>query len=311
MTLANPQWIILLVLPVTLLFWECVRRGHPLVLPFDGLDHRRGWLLRGIVLSANSLPAMLLGVALLLLARPVTFAPPRTQRQLSNIQIVLDCSLSMREAYGGQAGDEAYTRFDGAMDAIDAFVSAREGDAFGLTVFSRNFLHWVPLTQDVDAIRRARPFIAPENFPDPIWGGTYIANALEGSIAPLAKHENGDRMIILITDGESRDLSGETLRRIVAKLNRANIMVFAISMTDSPIAQGLKDVTRQTDGAVFKAVTPGTLDTVFRSIDKMKKVEVRSVRAQMLDAYDRLIVPALVLLGLQVLALFGIRFTPW
>jgi Ca-activated chloride channel family protein len=311
MTFANPEWIAVLIVPVTLLFWEWVRRGHPLVMPFDDLNRHRGWLLRGIVLAANSLPAVLLAIALVLLARPVTFAPPKTQRLLSNIQIVLDCSLSMREAYGAQTSEEAYTRFDGAMDAIDAFVSAREGDAFGLTVFSRNFLHWVPLTQDVDAIRRARPFIAPENFPDPIWGGTYIANALEGSLAPLARHEDGDRLVILITDGESRDLSGETLRRIVSKLKQANIVVFAISMTDSPIAPGLTDVTRQTGGAVFQAVTPETLAIVFRSIDKMKKVELRSVRAEVIDAYEPLISPTSVLLALQMLVLFGLRFTPW
>lgn len=311
MTFANPQWIALLVVPVTLVFWEWVRRGHPLVLPFDDVNERRGWLLRGIVLAANSLPALLLAFAIVLLARPITFAPPKTERQLSNIQIVLDCSLSMREAYGHQTNEVAYTRFDGAMDSIEKFVTAREGDAFGLTIFSRNFLHWVPLTADVDAIQRARPFIAPENFPDPIWGGTYIAKALDGAIAPLARHAEGDRMIILITDGESRDLEGEALRKIVAKLTHANIVVYAISMTDSPIAQGLKDVTRQTGGAVFKAVTPETLQVVFRSIDQMQKVEVRAVRAEVIDCYDPLILPALIVVGLQLLALFGIRFTPW
>ena len=115
---------ILLAIPVTLLFWEWVRRGQPLVLPFDGVRQRRGWLLGSLVLTANSLPAVLLAMAIVLLARPLTYAPPKTQRELTNIQIVLDASTSMVfNTYGPQDGEQRYTRFDGAMDALETFLS--------------------------------------------------------------------------------------------------------------------------------------------------------------------------------------------
>ena len=214
MAFAHPKLIILLVIPVTLIFWEWVRRGQPLVLPFDDVHKRRGWFLGGLVLTANCLPAVLLAFAIILLARPLTFAPPKTERKLSNIQIVLDTSPSMGWPYGPQTGEKRYTRFDGAMDAIDKFLTAREGDACGLTIFSRSFIHWVPLTQDTAAIRMARPFIEPKNFPDPIWGGTFIAKALDGAVTPVTQRPEGDRMIIIVTDGEGQDIvNGRRARR--------------------------------------------------------------------------------------------------
>jgi Ca-activated chloride channel family protein len=230
---------------------------------------------------------------------------------LTNIQIVLDTSLSMREAYGPQQGGEIYTRFDGALDAIEKFITARQGDAFGLTIFSRQFLHWVPLTQDTEAIRLSRTFIAPEVFPDELWGGTYIAKALDGAIVPLTRHAEGDRMIILITDGEGRDIVKGLERAVIARLRRQGIVVYAVSMTDKPIAPGLENIARETGGQVFRALSPQTLRVVFDRIDAMEKVEVRAAKPEVIDFLDPFLPPALGLLAAQVLVLFGLRFTPW
>jgi len=311
MAFAHPKLILLLVIPVTLIFWEWVRRGQPLVLPFDEVSRRRGWFLGGLVQVANCLPAVLLGFAIILLARPLTFALPKMERKLSNIQIVLDTSTSMLTPCGPQKGETFYTRFDGAMDAVEKFITARQGDAFGLTVFSRQFIHWVPLTQDVSAIRMARTFISPKIFPDHIWGGTYIAKALEGAITPLLRHAEGDRMIILITDGEGRDIVRGAEREVIAKLRRNRVVVYAVSMTDEEIAPGLKNIARETGGEVFRALTPQALQIVFARIDEMKKVEVRAVKPEVIDFLDPFLPPALAVLAAQLLALFGLRFTPW
>jgi Ca-activated chloride channel family protein len=310
-TFAHPKLIVLLLVPVCLLFWEWVRQGQPLVLPFDDVRQRRGWVLGALVLSANSLPAVLLAVAIVFLARPLTYAPPKTERKLSNIQIVLDTSMSMRESYGPQGGEKIHTRFDGAMDAIETFLSARKGDAFGLTVFSRRFLHWVPLTTDTSAIRLARTFIAPELFPDPLWGGTFIAKALGGAIVPLSKHPAGDRMIILITDGEGEDIVKGGEREIIATLRQHEIVVFAVSMTDRPVNPALEAIARETGGQLFTALTPQALGIVFDRIDQMKKVEVQATRPEVIDFLHPFLVPAMALVAMQLLALFGLRFTPW
>ena len=128
MTFLHPQWLALLALPVILAFWEWVRRGQPIALPFDHGRQRRGLLLRFLVQCANCLPATLLAVAILFLAHPIVFNPPETERKLTNIQIVLDTSGSMAENHGSQANGR-HTRFDSAMDSILQFINYRKGDA--------------------------------------------------------------------------------------------------------------------------------------------------------------------------------------
>jgi Ca-activated chloride channel family protein len=217
----------------------------------------------------------------------------------------------MMERLGPQEGEKRYTRFDGAMDAIEKFLTARRGDAFGLTVFSRQFIHWVPLTEDTSAIRISRTFISPRVFPEKTWGGTFIAKALDGAVTPLLRHPEGDRMIILITDGEGQDIVKGMEREVIAKLTRHNIVVFAVSMADHEITAGLANIARETGGQSFRALTPQALQIVFNRIDEMKKVEVRAAKPETIDFLDPFLPPALVLVAAQVVVLFGLRFTPW
>jgi Ca-activated chloride channel family protein len=310
MTFLHPQWLALLALPVILAFWEWVRPGQPLAMPYDGGKGRRGWFLRCLVLAANCLPAGLLAVAILFLAHPITFQPPEVERQLTNIQVVLDTSGSMRGTHGDQ-GKGRHSRFDSAMESLEKFLRHRKGDAFGLTIFSRNFIHWVPLTLDTETIMLSRPFIAPNVLPDELWGGTFIGNALTGAAAHLAERPVGDRMIILITDGESPDIKSPKDVPIIADLRDKGIVVFAVLMTDIPVDPALIGIARSTGGEAFNAVTPEALNAVFKRIDEMKKVVVLEKRPRAADYYDPFFLPALGLLAAAVFALFGLRFTPW
>jgi Ca-activated chloride channel family protein len=116
-------------------------------------------------------PALILAVVIVLLAGPQQLSAPRTKRVLTNIEFCVDVSSSMRTPLGDGS------RYDSSMKAIDSFLDIRKGDAFGLTFFGNNVLHWVPLTSDPSAIRCAPPFMKPENVP--IWmGGTMIGKAL-------------------------------------------------------------------------------------------------------------------------------------
>ena len=137
MIFLHPHWLALLALPVILAFWEWIRRGQPIALPFDHGKQRRGLVLRFLVLCANCLPATLLALAIIFLAHPVTFLPPEVERKLNNVQIVLDTSGSMAEPHGSQAAGR-HRRFDSAMDAIEKFINYRKGGAFGLSIFSRH-----------------------------------------------------------------------------------------------------------------------------------------------------------------------------
>lgn len=322
MIFLHPQWLGLLALPVILAFWEWVRRGQPIALPFDHGKQGRGLVLRFLVLCANCLPAGLLTLAIIFLAHPVTFLPPEVERKLTNVQILLDTSGSMAEAHGSQAAGRN-RRFDSAMDAIEKFITYRKGDAYGLTIFSRHFIHWVPLTLDTQSIMLSRPFIQPDNpkldppsmgrhgLPDALWGITYIGKGLLGVADLLAQRPEGDRMIIMMTDGESSDILPPRDSEIIARLRAENIILFSIMMTEEAIPPPLIGITRATGGEVFNAATPEALHAVFARIDAMKKVVVLEKKPQVADLYDPFFGPAIALLVLSVLALFGLRFTPW
>ena len=322
MIFLHPHWLALLALPVILAFWEWVRRGQPIALPFDHGRQRRGLVLRFLVLCANCLPAALLALAILFLAHPISFKPPEVERKLNNVQILLDTSGSMAEAHGSQT-EGRHRRFDSAMDAITKFIDYRKGDAFGLTIFARHFIHWVPLTLDTQSILLARPFIQPDNpkldppsmgrhgLPDALWGHTFIGKALLGTSEVLAERPTGDRMIILMTDGESPDIKPPQDGPIIAALQAQNITVFGIMLTDEAIEPALTGIVRATGGEVFNAATPEALQAVFQRIDEMKKVVVLEKKPQVADHYDPFFPPAIGLLVLSVLALFGLRFTPW
>ena len=322
MIFLHPQWLALLALPVILAFWEWVRRGHPIALPFDHGRQRRGLVLRFLVLCANCLPAALLALAILFLAHPVSFKPPEVERKLNNVQFLLDTSGSMAENHGSQA-EGRHRRFDSAMDAIAKFIDYRKGDAFGLTIFSRHFIHWVPLTLDTQSILLARPFIQPDNpridppsmgrhgLPDALWGITQIGKALMGTSEVLAERPTGDRMIILMTDGESSDILPPKDQEVIARLRAENITVFGIMLTEDPIQPALSGIVRATGGEVYNAATPEALAAVFQHIDEMKKVVVLEKKPQVADYYDPFFLPAIGLLIGSVLSLFGLRFTPW
>src|SRR5262249_11646340 len=149
---------------------------------------------------------------------------PQEKRSLTNIEFCVDVSGSMMSPYGDGV------RYDGAMKAVEQFLDYRKGDAFGLTFFGDAYVHWVPLTNDPSAIRCAPPFMRPDIAPDP-FGGTAIAKALRACKKELERREEGDRMILLVTDGESYDLIGEE-QNLAKELKEARITVFCVIAAD-------------------------------------------------------------------------------
>ena len=85
----------------------------------------------------------------------------------------------------------------------------------------------------------------------------------------------------------------------------------ATMMTNQPIEPALVGIARATGGEVFNAVTPEALHDVFQRIDEMKKVVVIEKKPQVADHYEPFFPPAIGLLVFSLLALFGLRFTPW
>jgi Ca-activated chloride channel homolog len=304
MSFAYPLVLILLAVPLLLLGWVWRRAGGRVALPFDhgGQRSGRGWA--GVLKLAESLPALILATVIVLLAGPQQLSAPKTRRVLTNIEFCVDVSGSMTTPLGEG------TRYDASMKAIDEFLKIRQGDAFGLTFFGNNVLHWVPLTGDPSAIRCAPPFMKPENVP-PWMGGTMIGKALLACKEILTSREEGDRMIILVSDGDSFDLSGGNDESVAQTLKRNNITVFSIHISSGDPPAEIVTITGLTGGEVFPVDDPQALKAVFRRIDEMKATKLEKTAPELLDDFAPVCIAGLSLLGAAGLTLFGLRYTPW
>lgn len=307
MSFHYPLVLWLLALPVLWGFWQWVRRGHPVAVPFDHGRQGNGRALKFFTDLAGTVPALLLAVAVLMLAGPRKNAPPKNERVMNNILLCLDVSGSMDSPFGKG------TRFEAAADAAREFCEFRKGDAFGLTIFGSEFIHWVPPTKELSALKNALKYVRPDNMPG--WmGGTLIANALHGCGEQLVRTEQGDRAVILITDGGSSDFANGGDRHIAEELAAQNIRVFAISIggdEDPQGAGGLQTIASGTRGKVFKAGDRAALDSIFHEIDGMQKARFRQVTAEWVDNYTPLALAGLVCAALHLLSLLGLRYTPW
>jgi len=304
MSFARPFLLLLLILPILLIWWEWRRRGTALVLPFDHSQARpRRWLER-TVKCINLLAPLLLAMVICILAGPQRTTTPKDERVLTNIEFVLDVSGSMMAQFGDG------TRADKAFEAIVDFTSFRKGDAFGLTIFGTEYVHWVPLTKDLTALRLAAPFLRPEKMP-PHMGGTRIGYALQGVQKKLRGLEEGDRMVVLISDGQSADLSGGAAQKIGEELRENNITVFYIHAAEGQPQEETFTLASLTGGEAFAAGDPSALREVFQRIDAMKPTKLKPAAPDVADWFWPFALAGLGFLSLQTVGVFRFRFTPW
>ncbi len=304
MSFAHPVVLLALVVPIALLAWVWRRAGRRLVLPFDfGRAGRgRGWF---VALNlAECIPALVLAAVILILAGPLQTSAPKTKRALTNIELCVDVSGSMSAPFGDG------TRYDVSMKAIDDFLNYRKGDAFGLTFFGNLYLHWVPLTSDVSAIRCAPALMRPEIAP-PGFGGTEIGKALRACRKVLADRQEGDRLIILISDGDSADFWGGNDIAVAKELKADRIVVYSVHISDERVPDSIANVTALTGGEVFHPGDPDALKAVFQRIDKMHQTKLEKSISDTMDDFWPYCLAGLVLVGLGTLSLFGMRYTPW
>jgi Ca-activated chloride channel family protein len=300
----QPWVLLLLVIPEALAVWEVLRRGHSIPLPFDHSGQPRRRFLSRLLLISNLLPVFTFSVIILILAGPQRLGRPERVREVTNIELCLDVSGSMgwRMASG--------TRYEVAMKAISAFTSQREGDACGLTIFGGENIRWTPLTKDLKAISLATPFMDPSKMPAHM-RSTRIGAALRSCLGTLSEVEEGDRLIILISDGVSSDLSGGNAGRVGMELADANITLYAIHIGDGAAPSQIFEVVGPTGGRVFAAHDSTGLDSIFEHIDRMEPAKMKPAGAEPIDNQAPYALAGLALLATHVLALLGIRYTPW
>lgn len=303
-----PLVLFALVIPAALLAWVWANRWlvptRRVVLPLDRATVRGGWGWWVALTAVESLPPLLLAVGVVLLAGPQRFGPPQQKRSLTNIQFAVDVSGSMTAGFGEG------TRYDASMKAIDAFLDFRKGDAFGLTFFGDSFVHWVPLTTDPSAIRCSPPFMRPEIAP-PAFGGTSIGKAVGGCRKELNRRDEGDKMIVLITDGFSGDLSNGADQDIARDCRADGIAVFCIVVGGFEPQPEIVNICRLSGGEAFRADDPDALPAVFKRIDAMTPATVTPTIVDTVDYFEPFALLGAALVAAGTAALYGLRYSPW
>jgi len=302
--LERPWMLFMIIIPMAVLAWIWARRGRRVAVPLDyGTRPSRSVIQVLISLSESLLPAILT-VAIVIACIPLTAGNPVSQRRLTNIEFCVDCSGSMTAKFGDG------NRYDASMKAINEFLSYRDGDAFGLTFFATDVVRWCPLTRDTSAFRCALPFMKPDS-QRAIGGGTMIGRALINCRKVLEEQVKGDRMIILVSDGQSADLANGNELEIAKELQAGGITVYGIHIGSTEIPAEIVSLTTATGGEAFVSGDPAALDSVFRRIDTMKPAQIETVGIEYIDSLQPFCVAGLGLLGVWGLSSFRLRYTPW
>ena len=305
MTFAHWPVLLLLFVPLSLLVAMWKRTGRRVVMPIDHGVQGPGRVWSGLVNVAQSLTPLLMAIAILLLAGPRHLSVPRQERVLTNIEFCLDVSGSM----GSDFGDGS--RHDAAIEAINRFVDSRQGDAFGLTLSSNIAVPWIPLTQDASAFKCAAPFVRPENMWQSMGGGTMLGVGLRECQRQLMHRPEGDRMIVLVSDGVSFDLGNGNEEKIGRELRDDGIVVYYVHIGGGDAPAETSVVATITGGSTFAVENEAALAETFERIDSMQKTKLMRTYAEVVDLHWPFCLVGFVVLPAAVLSSFGLRYTPW
>lgn len=311
------NWYVLfgLFLPLSLLIWIWLRDRFPklgygsdrrIALPQDFGTAKSSKVLDFFLKCFVSSGVLMLAAAIIVWAGPQRLGVPKSERELTNIEFCLDLSGSMTARFGEGS------RYDAAMAAINEFVKIRKGDAFGLTIFSDIAGHWIPLTTDPSAFQCATPFLDPKNdLPSGYGGGTMIGLGLKKCREILITRQDGDRMIILVSDGVSSDLNQGQDEVIAKLLAEDGIVLYSVHIGSGTSPPEVSAITNVTNGRSFSPQDTETLKEVFREIDSMEVAKMKRTYAEILDWFTPFSIAGLSFVMLSLLSVLGLRYSPW
>lgn len=293
-----------LLVPLALCMLEIRRRGFAVALPFDHTSQPEHPVLSYLLKLTSLLPPLLLALAVILAAGPRRVVSRSVEQEVTNILFLLDESGSMNEAMGKKP------KYAVAMESIEKFISYRKGDSFGLMVFAGDAFPWIPVTRDMSAIRCASQFLNPSIMPSNMQGTSFVP-ALDLARETLKKQKEGDRLVIMMTDGFSSDIYGEPGRQLAARLQMERIKVYAVLALDGKPEPNFERLVKATGGEMYFANDPKTVEEVMKKIDAMNPTRLKPAGLVMEDFFKPLALCGAAVLLLYTFSLMKLRYTPW
>jgi Ca-activated chloride channel family protein len=229
-----------------------------------------------------------------------------------DIMLIMDISTSML------AQDFKPNRLNASKDIAIEFVSQRQTDRIGLTVFAGESFIQCPPTTDratlINLIAKVQTGL--------ITDGTAIGNGLATAVSRLRDSDAKSKVAILMTDGvnNSGNVTPETAGEI-AKLHKIRVYTigigsngtapypaqtpYGVQMVQVPVEIDealLKDIASQTGGQYFRATNNTKLIEIYSQINEMEKTK------NLIDSFpiykEEFLIYALAAFGLLMLEIF-------
>lgn len=201
------------------------------------------------------------------------------------IMLAVDISGSMRESDMVWRGQRV-TRISVVKAIANQFIESRKGDRIGLILFGSNAFLQAPLTFDRTTVR--------DMLNDATVGlagtQTAIGDAIGLAIKSLARYQDKEKILVLLTDGSNN--AGNVRPLDVAKIAaKDNIRIYTIGLGANQ-AQGydvfgqivynpsadldqktLQKISKMTHGLFFRATSVEDLQKVYDEINKLVPVK--------------------------------------
>lgn len=255
-----------------------------------------------------------LGYLAIFILMAVVFARPMRikswiQKWTEGVDIVfaLDVSESM------EASDLTPSRIIAAKAVIKDFVTHRPDDRIGLVIFGGESILKSPLTRDFDFLLSQVEDVRLRELKQ----GTAIGNGLANGIARLKQSESKNKILILLTDGDSNvgainpvtaaHLARQEGIRIysigIGQQDRVLVPIYSYDikgqrgplLTQIPSylnPELLKQISAITNGKAYMARDTGMLNRILKDIDAIEKTKIKLLPMSKKEEF--FLIPALI-----------------
>ena len=218
-----------------------------------------------------------------------------------------------------ELGGAVVDRLTAAKAVLADFLDRRAGDRVGLVVFGQRAYVMAPLTLDLDTVR--------QQLRDSVAGlagrETAIGDAVGLAVKRLRKQPEGQRVLILLTDGvnstgtltplkaaELAQQEGVRVHTIAFGSDGGSMTIFGLPMPQSaPEAideATLRQIAQLTGGRSFRARDTDELVQIYAELDRIEPVErAGQVVRPRIERY------AWPLAGALLIALLGFAWSSW
>lgn len=294
MEFANKEYLFLLLLIIPYVLWCMLyrKKNEPTVRIADSFAYMKAHrsLRTRLVELPNVLRVIVYILIVLTLARPQSHNSWGTKETEGiDIMLAMDVSTSML------AQDLKPNRIEAAKNVAAEFISDRENDNIGLTIFAGEAFTQCPMTTDhqslLNMLMDVRTDLAERGL---IQDGTAIGMGLANAVARLKDSKTKSKIVILLTDGSNNmgDISPLTAAQIAKSYG---IRVYTIAIGSKALApypvqvagtvryvnlradidtETLKQIAQTADGNFYRATNTAELKKIYKDIDKLEKTRL-------------------------------------